>query len=94
MNIVCPRNKLHVSCLSLHSANIHRNNTQVCMFFSWAIPGLFPFIIVFSMQVTSNKCSYKFCQLLDSNRGPLVSEATTLLTEAQPLPIAMHVGVY
>ena len=37
---------------------------------------------------------YKFCQLLDSNRGPLVSEATTLLTEAQPLPIAMHVGVY
>ena len=26
-----------------------------------------------------------FCQWLDSNRGPLISEATTLPTEPQPL---------
>ena len=29
----------------------------------------------------------KVCRRLDSNRGPLVSEATTLPTEPQPLPL-------
>ena len=32
-----------------------------------------------------NKCSLKICRSLDSNRGPLVSEATALPTEPQPL---------
>ena len=34
------------------------------------------------MQLTVNNVQYK----VDLNRGPLVSEATTLVTEPQPLP--------
>ena len=44
------------------------------------------FIFVFSIQLIINKCSIKFCQWLESNRGPLVSKATALPTEPQPLP--------
>ena len=33
---------------------------------------------VFSIQFTVNNVQCKFRQLLDSNRGPLVSEATAL----------------
>ena len=29
-------------------------------FFKWAVPGLFFFIFVFSIQLTVNKCSIKF----------------------------------
>ena len=54
--------------------------------------GLFPpsffFIFVSSTQFTVNKCSIKVCRWLDSNWGSLESEATTLPTEPQPLPIA------
>ena len=32
----------------------------------------------------------KFCQWLESNRGPLVSKATALPTEPQPLPYNDH----
>ena len=35
--------------------------------------------------MAGNKCSLKICRSLDSNRGPLVSEATALPTEPQPL---------
>ena len=35
-----------------------------------------------------------FCQWLDSNRGPLVLEATPLPTEPQPLPRAVSCCVY
>ena len=46
------------------------------------------FIFVFSIQLIinklTNKCSIKFCRWLESNRGPLVSKATTLPTEPQP----------
>ena len=31
-----------------------------CSFFKWATPGLFCFIFVFSLQLTVNKCTYKF----------------------------------
>ena len=52
----------------------------------WAIPGLFLFIFVFSIQLViyklTNECSIKFCRWLESNRGPL----TALPTEPQPLP--------
>ena len=32
----------------------------------------------------------KFCQWQDSNRAPLVSEATTLPTGPQPLPLSIY----
>ena len=50
--------------------------------FLLAIPGLFFFIFVFSIQLLLNK----ICWWLDLNRGSLVSEATPLPTESQPLP--------
>ena len=59
--------------------------TQSFFLKKWAIPGLFFFIFVFSIQLIVNKF-IKFRQWLDSNRGPLVSEATPLPTEPQPLP--------
>ena len=46
------------------------------LFFNWAIPGLFFFIFVFSMQLIVNK----FCRRLDSNLGSLVFESTALPT--------------
>ena len=46
----------------------------------------FFFIFVFSIQLTVN-VQNKFCQWLDSNRGPLELEATTLPTNPQPLPL-------
>ena len=49
----------------------------------------FLFIFVFSIQLVVNEYTnvqYKFYQWLDSNYGPLVSEATTLPTEPPPLP--------
>ena len=55
------------------------------IFFKWALPGLFFFIFVFSIQLTVKMFNLNFCRR-DSNRGPLESEATTLPTEPQPLP--------
>ena len=49
-------------------------------FFKWAIPGLFFFIFIFSIQL-----KVIFCRWLDSNRGPLELDANTLPTEPQPL---------
>ena len=49
--------------------------------FMWAIPGLFFFIFVFSIQSIVNK----ICRSLDSNRGSLVLEVTALPTEPQPV---------
>ena len=49
-----------------------------CLFFKWAIPGLFFFIFVSLTQYTVNKCSIKYYWWLDSNRGSLVSGATSL----------------
>ena len=64
---------------------------MLCTFFKkWAIPGLFfLYFRLFNTQLTVYKCSIliNFCQWLDSNRGPLVSEATALPTEPQPLPM-------
>ena len=54
------------------------------IFFKWAIPGLFFFIFVFSIQLTVN-VQYIFCRRLDLNHRPLESEATSLPTEPQPL---------
>ena len=63
---------------------------QMLCFLKWAIPALFFFIFVFSIhswQFTNVQYVNFFCQWLDSNQGPLVSEATALPTEPQPLPI-------
>ena len=61
---------------------------KVSIFFKWAIHGLFLFYfrLFNTIQLTINKCSMKICRCLDSNRGPLVLEATALPTEPQPLP--------
>ena len=55
-----------------------------------AIPRLFFFYfrLLDTIHMTvENECSIKFCQCLDTNHGPLVSEATALPTEPQPRPI-------
>ena len=62
------------------------NGIFCSIFFNWAIPGLFFFIFVFSIQLTVHICQFKFCQWLDSNPGPLESDMTALPTEPHPLP--------
>ena len=47
---------------------------------------LFFFIFIFSIQLNVSKCSIQICLWLDSNREPLVLEATALPTEPLPLP--------
>ena len=64
----------------------HTSLPLKCFFLKWAIPSLFFFIFVFSVQLTVNNVQYKFGRWLDSNHGPLVLEATALPTEPQPLP--------
>ena len=44
-------------------------------------------IFIFSIQLIINKFSIKFCEWLESNRGPLDLKATALPTEPQPLPL-------
>ena len=69
-------------------SGFHHTTSRVCsFFFKWAIPGLFFVIFVFPIQSTVNNVQYKVCQWLDSNRRPLVLEATALPTEPQPLPM-------
>ena len=46
----------------------------------------FFFIYVFSTQLKEKEWLIKVCRWLDSNHGSLVSEMTSLPTEAQPLP--------
>ena len=50
------------------------------------IHGLFFFNFVFSIQLTVKMTCIKVCRWLDSNHGPLVSEATVPPTEPQSLP--------
>ena len=61
------------------------NSYVLCLDKKWAICGLFFFYFrLFYKQLAINMF-YKSCQWLDSNPGPLVSEATALPT-VQPLP--------
>ena len=53
---------------------------------SYYLP-LFLYFRLFKASVEINKCPINNCWLLDSNREPLVSGATALPTEPQPLPI-------
>ena len=76
----------------LSSSQSHK--IQHHQFFKWAIPGLIFFIFIFSIQLTINKyLIFNFCRRLDSNRGPVVLEATGLPTEPRPLPAIASVTV-
>ena len=55
------------------------------LFLTGPFPASFSFF-VFSIQLTVNNVQYKFCGWQNLNRGPLMSEATALPTEPQPLP--------
>ena len=63
----------------------------VCQVFFKKI-GPFPACFLSSnfQQLTENMLIIKFCRLLDSNRGPLTFEATTLPTEPQALPFVIN----
>ena len=63
--------------------SINRNNYNWLLLKNWAFSGLF--FLYFRLFNTVDS-TYKFCRWLDSNRGPLVSEATALPTAPQPLP--------
>ena len=67
-------------------------------FKKWANPGLFFFIFhLFNTQLTVyNNCSIliNFCRWLDSNRRPLVSKATALPTEPQPLHENLNLQIF
>ena len=47
---------------------------------------LFVYFRLFNTVASTQMFHIKVCRWLDSNRGPLVSEATALPTEPQPLP--------
>ena len=51
----------------------------------WDILGLFFSLFSTFQKVTVNMFIIKSCQSLDSNRVPLIWEATALPTESQPL---------
>ena len=68
-----------MSTVRIQSSVFLRDN-----FLKWPIPGVFFFIIVFSIKFTVN-VQYKFCRWLDFNRRHLESEATTLPTNPQLL---------
>ena len=70
-----------------------RHGKTVLLFFKRAMPGLFFFIFVFSIQLTVNNVQYNCCRRQDLNRGSLVSEATAQPTEPQPLPCCTVVTI-
>ena len=58
-----------------------------------AILGLFSLYFCLFNTVVNN-VQLKFSPGLDSNRGPMVSEATALPTEPQPLPeMVTYIGI-
>ena len=66
-------------------------------FKKWAIPGRFSLFSSFQHTVDSKQMlniQTNFCWWLDSNRRPLVLEATALPTEPQPLPNCMRYFCY
>ena len=66
----------------LVSLCIDHETDQLLLLKRWAISGLFFFIFVLSIV----QLEVKFCRCLDLNCGSLVSEATALPSEPQPLP--------
>ena len=56
-------------------------------FFNWPFTADFLYIRLFISVDIVHMFHIKVCWWLNSNRGPLVSEATALSTESQPLPV-------
>ena len=85
---ICRVIRLPVFEYEIHSPGIDTKNFLKygpnIFVFKWAIHGLFLiYFLLFSIQLI--ECTHNICWWLDSNRGPLVSEATALPTESQPL---------
>ena len=64
-------------------------NSYCKVFFKkkWPFPASYLYIYFRLFDIVDSKQMFnKICRWLDSNHGPLVSEATALPTEPQPLP--------
>ena len=88
----CEPGKAHKAHIPINSINLYY---YLLIVFWGTIPGLFFYFRLFNTQLTANKCSIfiNFCRWLDSNRRPLVLEATALPTEPQPLPNLLIVTI-
>ena len=80
MRSLRPKMKRRAKKLGVHGLGVIPAN-KPNFFLNWAIPGLF--FLYFRLFNTIDS-TYKFCRWLDSNRGLLVLEVTTLPTEPQP----------
>ena len=75
-------------CLSASPHSLHKGKGMVFMLslFSGPFSASFSlFIVVISIQLNVTNVQCKFCQWLDLNCRPLVSEVTALPTEPEPL---------
>ena len=84
--VLLPRPTKMMLKTSMLKRNIMQNILK-CFFLKWTISGLFFLYLHLFNTVDSKEMFNKCCQWLDSNRGPLVLEVTTLPTEPQPLPL-------
>ena len=71
---------LAVASFSSTSTESRNFTFSILKSFLWAIPGLIFLNFIFVNVVDSKRSIYFFCQWLNSNRGPLESEATALGT--------------
>ena len=69
---------------SAYTFGVHLLWCKHTTFLNGPFPAFFLYFCLFN--TVDSKCQFKFCQWLNSNCGPLESEATALPTEAQPLP--------
>ena len=85
----CPNGRFH------KKLKLGRNNSNFFVKKMGNPRPLFLYFRLFNTQLTVNKCSIYiyiiFCRWLDSNRGPLVSEATALPTEPHHCPETIKV---
>ena len=59
---------------------------KVFVFINGLFSASFSLFLSFQYSWQETNIQYKFCRWLDLTRGPLVSEATAVPTEPQPLP--------
>ena len=60
---------------------------------SWSSPASFSLFSSFLTVESKQMFDINVCRRLDSNRGPLVIEATALLTKPQQLPQALPITI-
>ena len=82
---IMPRTTRQLAFCNLSFTKVSFVRSFTCSFSNGPFPTVF-YILVFSIQSTVSKCSLKVFRWLDSNLGPLLSKATALPTEPQPLP--------